>query len=665
MTYQINYKFGSSLAFDTTSNKVINSENAEEVSLDNLEATLLLFLMDNYPEIVSKEVILDAVWPNNYVQEHSLTRVMSTLRKKLAFISPDEKFIQTVPREGYRFSNVLEKVEPIADEASQIGTPKKSKKNFHSLAAIIFLTVSALVSALFVIKEPETQKQLRAIQHYDELNDKYSISFNNKGDLVAFEGVIDSDAGRIIRIKNTVTGSKIDIKEEGYEFYNPTWFNNELLFFKSDVDTCQIQKAIVSEGQVTSFRKVADCEPAIRSKGITKLSDSILLYTDSNNLNLPQSLYQLDIKSGKKKKILGESVNSFGVYRVFSSPNKGLVATLTTPDWFSTKISVYKIGDYSEPLWQENVELTLSSVGLTDIGIYYRSAESTVKYSEFNNSQATKFMPFTKPLSNVTATKGGFAFIEGENQSTNINVEHINSREVSSITNYVGTTSKKSVLDKDKVYFISNHTGQDQVWQVDLKTKARKQLTNFRESTYLLNLALSSEAGYLALQTSNNIKLYELTDTDELKLVKSLSGINPTFWQARLVLTREFQDTFQLSYFDTITQTEHSLPVLGAYTTKAYLNELYYVKYHQNGVWKFNPEGEDTLEYADIHTLNHSRWGLDKGYLYFKSDSEEVIEISKKDMSRNIKSCKSVDFNEEYCVYSTVAEHNSQIFEIN
>lgn len=75
----------------------------EAVSLTPKEFDVLLFLIENSQRTVSKDELLDAVWAETFVEEATLTRNISWLRKKLAAVS-DTKIIETVPKTGYRFA---------------------------------------------------------------------------------------------------------------------------------------------------------------------------------------------------------------------------------------------------------------------------------------------------------------------------------------------------------------------------------------------------------------------------------------------------------------------------------------------------------------------------------------------------------------------------------
>lgn len=80
----------------------------------------LALLVRNSGRVVEKDELLKEIWPDTFVEEGSLSRNISVLRKTLGEGPSDHEYIQTIPKRGYRFvADVREVVEPMAspDEA--------------------------------------------------------------------------------------------------------------------------------------------------------------------------------------------------------------------------------------------------------------------------------------------------------------------------------------------------------------------------------------------------------------------------------------------------------------------------------------------------------------------------------------------------------------------
>jgi Tol biopolymer transport system component/DNA-binding winged helix-turn-helix (wHTH) protein len=64
---------------------------------------LLLALVENAGRLVTKESLLNRIWEDSFVEEGNLNQTVSRLRKTLGERPNENRFIETVPRVGYRF----------------------------------------------------------------------------------------------------------------------------------------------------------------------------------------------------------------------------------------------------------------------------------------------------------------------------------------------------------------------------------------------------------------------------------------------------------------------------------------------------------------------------------------------------------------------------------
>src|SRR5688572_13191002 len=76
--------------------------NGEQIPLNIKSFGVLKMLVEHHGHLVTKSEIIDTVWEDTFVEEGSLAKAIWTIRQALDDTSK-EKFIQTVPRRGYRF----------------------------------------------------------------------------------------------------------------------------------------------------------------------------------------------------------------------------------------------------------------------------------------------------------------------------------------------------------------------------------------------------------------------------------------------------------------------------------------------------------------------------------------------------------------------------------
>lgn len=64
----------------------------------------LVVLVENAGRLVTKQELLDTVWPETTVEENNLNHNVSVLRKALGERATGQQYIETIPRVGYRFA---------------------------------------------------------------------------------------------------------------------------------------------------------------------------------------------------------------------------------------------------------------------------------------------------------------------------------------------------------------------------------------------------------------------------------------------------------------------------------------------------------------------------------------------------------------------------------
>ena len=92
----------------------------------------LVVLVENSGHVLTKEELIQKVWPDSFVEENNLAQNISILRKALGESAMGLKFIETVTKRGYRFVADVKKAsddetKPRRDESAQEAPAVKSK----------------------------------------------------------------------------------------------------------------------------------------------------------------------------------------------------------------------------------------------------------------------------------------------------------------------------------------------------------------------------------------------------------------------------------------------------------------------------------------------------------------------------------------------------------
>lgn len=101
------YEFGS-FRLDTAERLLLRAGKA--VPLTPKAFDVLLALVEQPGHLLEKEVLLKTVWPDSFVEENNLADNISRLRKVLGDGESGQKFIETVPKRGYRFVAIVKEL---------------------------------------------------------------------------------------------------------------------------------------------------------------------------------------------------------------------------------------------------------------------------------------------------------------------------------------------------------------------------------------------------------------------------------------------------------------------------------------------------------------------------------------------------------------------------
>jgi len=93
----------------------------EPVPLPPKAFDLLLLLARNTDRVMTKAELMEALWPNTFVEDANLTQHVYTLRKALGELPNGQPFIDTVPRRGYRLAVSVREVVAAAPAAAAAG----------------------------------------------------------------------------------------------------------------------------------------------------------------------------------------------------------------------------------------------------------------------------------------------------------------------------------------------------------------------------------------------------------------------------------------------------------------------------------------------------------------------------------------------------------------
>ncbi len=139
------YQFGE-FTLDLFSGQLLR--DSEEISVRPKSFQVLTHLVQNAGKLVSKQELLEAIWPDLVVTDDTLTQCLVELRRALG--DTDQSVITTVPRRGYRFD--------IPPSVPAVGPAERGRTTVSSvkIATRVGVMIIAFLAAVWSLQKRES-----------------------------------------------------------------------------------------------------------------------------------------------------------------------------------------------------------------------------------------------------------------------------------------------------------------------------------------------------------------------------------------------------------------------------------------------------------------------------------------------------------------------------
>src|SRR6266850_1555792 len=204
------------IAFDNFEADMRSGElrkNGSRIRLQAQPFELLALLLRNSGEVVSRDEICSELWPGNtFVDfEHSLAAAVNKIRDALGDSAENPRFIETLPKRGYRFIAPIDVAEPSPLAAAEaVGPPAvvevqpyfavSAPSRLVLVTAIGALAIAVVVAALYLrIGRPAhsgSSKMTLAVLPFENLSSDADQDFFSDGfteEMIAELGKLDPD----------------------------------------------------------------------------------------------------------------------------------------------------------------------------------------------------------------------------------------------------------------------------------------------------------------------------------------------------------------------------------------------------------------------------------------------------------------------------------------
>jgi DNA-binding winged helix-turn-helix (wHTH) protein/Tol biopolymer transport system component len=290
---------------------------------------VLLVLVEHRGQVVGKQELMDAVWPNTAVEENNLARCISTLRRALGERSGEHRYILTVPGSGYSF--VGEEASGDTVNASRAGR----RRNYHIRMGRVLqgsVAVALLCSAilLWVSGRPRSVDRINPVRFNQIFTSQEYPSAGLAADGRHVVYAAGEPGHESVRLRSIESGKEVELLPASEVSYRGFTFTRDgrhlFLLAHSAPGTRNVLLMLpLSGGSAKEITRELDSPPTVYPDGSriafvreTQGSESVLL--------------QRSLTDGKEDRLATAKFPTFLDYPIWSPDGQSIAYTEVTAD---------------------------------------------------------------------------------------------------------------------------------------------------------------------------------------------------------------------------------------------------------------------------------------------------------------------------------------------
>src|SRR5215831_1896099 len=333
-------------------NTLTNCDKAAHVEPKIME--VLVCLADSAPEVVPKEKLIRQVWADTFVTDDVLTRCISELRKIFEDDAKAPRYIQTIPRRGYRLMapvssngvahdvDLNQFIAPVAgngvaqgvdlkkdERTASLPQPQPQTKLYVWAGALLVLVISLSIWLYLARRFSDPRLPPMQVLPFTSFPDGAgSPAFSPDGNQIAF--IWGGEKGDNIDIYTQLVdgGKTLRLTSDPATDISPTWSSDgrRIAFVRITRNEAEIRTVSALGGEE---RKLITLEENPGWGNVTHLSWSpdgkFIAYSDHKSSEEPASIYLLSVESLEKQKLTSPPELTWGdIKAVFSPDGKSL-----------------------------------------------------------------------------------------------------------------------------------------------------------------------------------------------------------------------------------------------------------------------------------------------------------------------------------------------------
>jgi len=601
-------RFGD-ITLDPQSNliNVVGKEKRLEPKL----VSLLVYLAQHPQQVITRQQITETIWPSVVVGEESITQAIFALRNALGDDAKHPKYIETIPKKGYRFlMNTVEAEQP----TESLITPKAPQRFWLSLGVLASVILIGLVAWLF----PHTDYEIDSVLPVTKMPGT-QCCMAVRDHKMAFINITDTSSNDIY-LKDLTSGIQERITKDTWRKNPVSWLDDNTIIYPRCSDTeCQI----VQQGLHNSPQVIYTTPHYIYQLALIPNNPSMFVFNEQKDTS---SFITYDLRSGKMISLHQQYPNlpPSSVAPQFSQDAQQLYFLV-----FDQKPSIMRLDFATQKITtitDQFDEITNYSLNAHDQLIITGTHQSISGLWSLNANDEPRLILRSsgdeKLLFPVEQDHSIYYLSARFDRDINAISDNNDLRNELTTINSTGIDELATSSDDEQfIYFVSTRSGYAEVWRHDQVRHQTKQITHVKAASISTVLPSHDGQRLSVMYTYNAQPMMGVFSMHTGELLGSISSLSyPLSWSQddKYIYVKDYNDNVPvLSRYDSQTLARKEIQQNAGLIAQESNNQqsLLFIDFAKNALIERNlATGHDeTLIHADfaLDTIGTGRLRLD------------------------------------------------------
>jgi len=547
---------------------LISGEKSRQ--LEPMVVELLAYFCRNTNQIISRDQLIEQVWSGRIITDNAVSKLITKLRKIFDDDAKKPQFIATFPKKGYKFIAVVSAVKEenknarsvSADEVESI-TLIKIKWLIPVMGIISLVVVSFVLTSVLIGNSPlGPVLQVKALTRDAGRESQPQISPDGK-----YLTYIEVREKKIhLWIKSLVDQQQIEVShgEEEQAWVGPGSWNSDgsqLAYLVTTAKSCRYFIREFNNISLGEPRLIHNCPAGSAGKIVFTHDDNRLVYTEAESRHTPYSLFEINLQTGKKRR-LAQPELYLGGNSQFDLHPKTDTLLISSPDKQQWE------GFYSLDLKTDQLKLLFKQDAYICCGIWSHSGDRVVLMGEH---PAYQLVSYDLKGGDKRTIYSGSQLVRSPKRHIN-GIDYLfasgaanqNALYYDFQTNVSRLVANTSVDDRlatfahhnNQIAWIGLSSGSEEVWLTGMDDKTAQKVTNFNDSRHYVQLLWSYNGDNLLALTLNEIHLIDRKTGKAKVLEIPQVEIRAVSWKSDQIISYSIKvkNRWRVNYYDLSTR---------------------------------------------------------------------------------------------------------------